>query len=213
MSTELWKPQDHVPNEVKQMLKEPSPNYVFMFLHIVELLKIQRRTGWVDYDISPCESISDHMYRMALISILIKDPNVNRQRCVRISLVHDLAEALVGDITPVADFCKEEKHRREWETIKYLCDTYIEPYNPAAAKEVMNDWLAYENVDCIEARYVKDIDKFEMFLQSFEYERRHKGSKNLESVFKATKNVKTEEVKSWVADLLVRRSKFFESLQ
>ena len=84
-------------------------------------------------------SISDHMYRMAILSMLTTDQSLdvsklvcfllllepkrtqasasilfpNRGRCVMMALVHDLAEAQVGDITPYENFTKEEKHRLE----------------------------------------------------------------------------------------------------
>ncbi|AET38006.1 HD domain-containing protein Ecym_2260 [Eremothecium cymbalariae DBVPG len=206
-----WNPEDHIPVEVKELLSEPSPNYVISFLHIIELLKIQRRTGWVDVGINPCESIGDHMYRMGVSSMLIKNPEVNRDKCVRIALVHDMAESLVGDITPLGGITKEEKHRREWETMQYLCEKVIRPYNPVAADEIMADFVAYEREDCLEARYVKDIDKFEMLVQCFEYERRHKFSKELEQFWSAVSSIKTEEVKSWVTDLQARRDLFMKS--
>jgi len=34
-------------------------------------------------------------------------------RCIRMALVHDLSESLVGDITPYDNVSKEEKSRRE----------------------------------------------------------------------------------------------------
>ena len=34
-------------------------------------------------------------------------------RCIRMALVHDLAESLVGDITPYDNVSKDEKFRRE----------------------------------------------------------------------------------------------------
>ncbi|AMD21309.1 HER030Wp [Eremothecium sinecaudum] len=213
MTSDIWMPEDHIPVEVRDMLSEPSPNYVIMFLNIVELLKVQRRTGWVDYDISPCESISDHMYRMSVTCMLLKDTSINKEKCVRIALVHDLAEALVGDITPFDAVTKEEKHRREWETIKYLCGNFISKYNEEAATEIKRDWLSYENLDCPEARYVKDIDKFEMLMQCFEYERRHKGEKKLDQFWSIVDAIQTTEVGAWVKDLYARRNSFFESLE
>ena len=41
------------------------------------------------------------MYRMSIISMLCPDPTVNRDHCVKMAIVHDMAESLVGDITPV----------------------------------------------------------------------------------------------------------------
>ncbi|CAI4037472.1 hypothetical protein SMKI_02G3490 [Saccharomyces mikatae IFO 1815] len=210
--TTEWKPEGQVPQYVKNELSKPHPNYILAFLNVVQQLKIQKRTGYLDLGITECESISDHMYRLSIITMLIKDPRVNRDKCVRIALVHDIAESLVGDITPVDPIGKEEKHRREWETIKYLCNVLIKPYNVIAAREIMDDWLAYENITSLEARYVKDIDKYEMLVQCFEYEREYKGMKNFEEFFGAVANIKTDEVKSWTNDLVKQRQNFFADL-
>lgn len=34
-------------------------------------------------------------------------------RCMKLALVHDLAECIVGDIAPADNISKAEKHRRE----------------------------------------------------------------------------------------------------
>lgn len=47
------------------------------------------------------ESIADHMYRMAIITMMCPDPTVKKDRCVKMAIIHDMAEALVGDITPL----------------------------------------------------------------------------------------------------------------
>ncbi len=41
------------------------------------------------------------------------DPVVNKDRLVKVCLVHDLAEAVVGDITPYDGVSKEEKRKLE----------------------------------------------------------------------------------------------------
>lgn len=38
---------------------------------------------------------------MSIISMLCPDPAVKRDHCVKMAIVHDMAESLVGDITPV----------------------------------------------------------------------------------------------------------------
>lgn len=87
---------------------------------------------------------TDHMYRMAMCSFLVTDPGIDRARCVtqfslksihkwwptftcvfpapqtcvgrlmKIAVVHDLAEALVGDIVPHdTRYTKEQKRAME----------------------------------------------------------------------------------------------------
>lgn len=212
-NAKLWDPRDHVPAQVKELLSKPSPHYMLAFLNVIQQLKIQKRTGWLDYNMTECESIADHMYRMSMMSMLITNPEVKRDKCVRIALVHDMAESIVGDITPVNPMGKEEKHRREWETIKYICNEIVEPINPKAAKEIMEDWLAYENIESLEARYVKDIDKYELLVQCFEYEKESNGKLNFQEFFCCYEWIKTEEVLNWANELIEMRNSYFQSLE
>ncbi|KAA8583167.1 hypothetical protein FQN60_015713 [Etheostoma spectabile] len=71
------------------------------------------RTGWVYRNVKKPESVSDHMYRMAMMSLTITDPTVDKDRCIKLALVHDMAECIVGDIAPSDNISKAEKHRRE----------------------------------------------------------------------------------------------------
>lgn len=204
-----WNPRDYLPEDVKQsMVNVHDP---LAFYQVISQLKIQKRTGWLDHGINQCESIADHMYRMSVMSMLIRDPQVNKDKCVRIALVHDMAESLVGDITPFDPVNKEEKHRREWDTIQFLCNEFVKNYNEDAAKEIMDDWLAYENVSSLEARYVKDIDKYEMLVQCFEYEKRLNDSSKLGQFWGAVSSVKTQEIQNWVQKLLKAREEFFQA--
>ncbi len=84
------------------------------------------------------------------------------------SIIHDLAEAVVGDIPPSAKMLKEEKHTLEkngmLQLMSFLGDT-------ESANEIYELWMEYENATTPEALFVKDVDKFEMILQAFEYEK------------------------------------------
>ena len=40
-------------------------------------------------------------------------PGFDQNRCVKLALIHDLAEAIVGDITPNDPVSKEEKNKME----------------------------------------------------------------------------------------------------
>ncbi|KAJ2043625.1 HD domain-containing protein 2, partial [Coemansia sp. RSA 2673] len=77
-----------------------SASSVIDFLSIVERLKRTKRTGWVNSGIKAPESIADHMHRMGIMAMLVDDRTLDQAKCVKMAIVHDLAEALVGDITP-----------------------------------------------------------------------------------------------------------------
>ena len=71
------------------------------------------------------ESISDHMYRMSVIAMLCPpEHKVDKDRCIKLAIVHDMAEALVGDITPPD---KIEKGRRHFPGITRVFKTDVKP--------------------------------------------------------------------------------------
>jgi putative hydrolase of HD superfamily len=98
---------------------------------------------------------------------LIEDPTIDKSRLVKMAIVHDLAEAIVGDFTPFDNISNEEKHRLELNAI----ETFVEQLNnTAGAIEIKDLWLEYEAASSQTAILCKDIDKFEMIMQAYEYE-------------------------------------------
>uniref|UniRef100_A0AAF6YKS7 5'-deoxynucleotidase HDDC2 n=1 Tax=Bos taurus TaxID=9913 RepID=A0AAF6YKS7_BOVIN len=124
------------------------------------------RTGWVYRNVQKPESVSDHMYRMAVMALVTKDEHLNKDRCVRLALVHDMAECIVGDIAPADNVPREEKHRREEEAMKQLTQLLPEDLQ----KELYELWEEYETQSSAEAKFVKQLDQCEMILQASEYE-------------------------------------------
>lgn len=215
MSASAWKPETAVPPKIKLLLETDTPvNSMLAFTQIVRLLKTQPRTGWVDRGIpvEKTESIADHMYRMSIIAMTVPSAKVSVDKCVKIALVHDIAEALVGDITPFGGVTKEEKHRREWETIEYLVEL-IKPYNSEFAHEMKELWLDYEEIRCLEARYVKDIDKFEMIQQAWDYEQEYGLKYDLAEFYDSRPAIKTPEIGELCDEVIRQRLKFISALK
>lgn len=215
LSENVWQPQDALPKHIKDLLTPGTQpvNYMFAFLQIIRSLKFQKRTGWLDHGIpaEATESIADHMYRMGVISMLVPK-EVDSNKCVKIAIVHDIAECLVGDITPYAGITKAEKHRRELATINYLSDL-IKPYNEEFSKEMLELWLDYEEIRNSEARYVKDIDKYEMIQTAWEYELQFGLKHNLDQFYTAREAIKTREIGDLCDALLEKRNKFIKELK
>ncbi|KAK8522950.1 hypothetical protein V6N12_056641 [Hibiscus sabdariffa] len=127
------------------------------FLTLCHSLKTTKRKGWINHGIKGPESIADHMYRMALMALIAGDlPGVNRERCIKIAIVHDIAEAIVGDITPSCGVPKEEKRRREQAALTEMCKILG---GGMRAEEIQQLWAEYENNASLEANLVKDFDK------------------------------------------------------
>ena len=77
-------------------------------------LKMISRQGWIDkLSLNNPESVADHTYSMAIMSMVISDlQNYNSEKILKMVLLHDLAESKTGDITPEQiDKDKKKKHR------------------------------------------------------------------------------------------------------
>ncbi|MED6157252.1 hypothetical protein PIB30_021754 [Stylosanthes scabra] len=182
----------------------PSASSAIDFLSICHRLKTTKRTGWVRRDVKNPESIADHMHRMGLMALIAPDaPGVDRNKCVKMAIVHDIAEAIVGDICPDDGIPKEEKSRREQEALDRMCDALG---GGSRAKEVADLWMEYEANSSPEAKLVKDLDKVEMILQALEYE--NEQGKDLDEFFQSTAGkFQTETGKAWAAEIVSRRKK------
>lgn len=88
------------------------------------------------------------------------------------AVVHDLAEALAGDITPHDGISNEDKHTLERDSLSTMLRELEGGGEElsSAAKEILGLWEEYEQGMSPEAIAVKDLDKFEMILQADEYE-------------------------------------------
>lgn len=183
-----------------------SPSNAIDFLTLCHSLKTTKRKGWINHGIKGPESIADHMYRMALMALIAGDlPGVNRERCIKIAIVHDIAEAIVGDITPSDGVPKEEKSRREQAALNEMCKVLG---GGMRADEIQELWAEYENNSSLEANLVKDFDKVELILQALEYENEH--GKELDEFFHSVAGkIQTEIGKSWAAEIHSRRSARF----
>uniref|UniRef100_A0A0W0F2I0 Putative HD domain-containing protein n=1 Tax=Moniliophthora roreri TaxID=221103 RepID=A0A0W0F2I0_MONRR len=123
-------------------------------------------------------------------------------------VVHDLAEAQVGDIAPHEGISKAEKHRMEEEAMHSFIHGML--HNTPAAQRIESLYKEYEAGETPEAQFVKDLDKFEMATQALEYERDH-GPRTLQPFFDsaALPKLRHPEVKGWGEDLLHERDGLF----
>lgn len=172
------------------------------FFHLIFKLKATKRTGWVRRGVKGPESIADHMYRMAMMAMVAKDSGIDTTHAMKVALAHDLAEAIVGDITPDDPVSKEEKYRREQEAMSEI-RTMLGGRNEAA-EEVQRLWQEYEDQKTAESHFVKDLDKLEMILQAMEYEQSQ--SMDLSEFFDSTRGrFLTETGKAWAQEIERRR--------
>lgn len=182
----------------------------FEYMKFIGNLKKVQRTGWVRHGVKHPESVAEHMYRMAMIAFALpSDSPLDRDKCMKIALVHDVAESIVGDITPSCGVSKTDKSKMEEDATHHIA-SFLPGHG---AQEVLQLWREYEYQSSPEAQFVKDLDKFEMIFQALEYEKAEKRT-DLDEFFVHTleKHKFTSDiVKGWADKVLSARGSVKDS--
>ncbi|MEO9295161.1 MAG: HD domain-containing protein [Nitrososphaera sp.] len=143
------------------MAKDLSP-----FLDAVLALKTVRRAGWVaKAGIKDAESVADHTFSMCAIGMALSDiMGLDTERAIRMILLHDLAESVVGDYMP-GQVAAEKKMQQESEAMKSIL-ACLPPKVRADYQKVWQEFLAGKSRT---ARFVHRLDRLEMALQARKY--------------------------------------------
>jgi putative hydrolase of HD superfamily len=160
------------------------------FIILAGRLKQTARTGWVDRGLPAerVESVADHSFRVALLAWLASaGTTLDCDRVLSLALVHDLAEAITGDITPydAAGASGDAESRQAFLNQRHIPTAERAAHKRAAEAAAIADmcrdlpaslqseiegiWSELKERATPEARFVKQADKLETYLQSLEY--------------------------------------------
>jgi putative hydrolase of HD superfamily len=143
------------------------------FARLIGKLKTTPRTGWVRRGVPRYESVADHSWRVATLSLLLvgRDDGMDASKCIQMALVHDLAECMVGDIAPDDNVSKDDKEKMEHDAMEKIALILGQSCpNNEARQLVLDLFQEYERRETKEARAVKDLDLLDMIIQADEYE-------------------------------------------
>jgi len=134
---------------------------VLDFLRAAEALKTQTRSGYTST--GRPESVADHTWRLCLMAVVLADqfPGIDFARLVRICVVHDLGEAIGGDVPAVDQRTDAPKTDRERADLLQL----LAPLPTRLRTDLAALWDEYEAAATPEARLAKALDKLETILQ------------------------------------------------
>jgi len=118
-------------------------------------LKDVLRQGWVNAGVESPESVAAHSWGMAILALKLCPSDLNLEHVLKLCLVHDLPEVIVGDLTPEDDVSTKSADER------------------AAMQQLAPEWVTlfdeYERQTSAEAIFVKSLDKLDMALQAEVY--------------------------------------------
>jgi len=139
---------------------------VIEFFKAANNLKWIERRGWVaKVGVKQPESVADHCYLTALMCMVFADlKNLNSSKVIKMALLHDLAESIVGDYMP-EEVSSEKKHKEENMAIKTILNRLPTRLRASYGKL----WHEYRKKSSKEAVLIHQIDKLEMALQASDY--------------------------------------------
>lgn len=130
------------------------------------------RTGWLLRGVRPCESIAEHSFGVALVTMLLVDAlraeggEVDGERALRMALVHDAPEACTGDIP------MPQKTPQLSAALEGLEASLARSLLPEAQAEL---WQEADQCRTLEARLVKAADKLQLMVKALVYGRYGRG--------------------------------------
>ncbi|HEX3721568.1 MAG TPA: HD domain-containing protein [Nitrolancea sp.] len=157
-------------------------------LRLAGRLKRLPRQGWLLLGVDSPESVADHSYRVALMTLLMAqdNPEVRMERALVLALCHDLPEALAGDATPFDEPLRDGEvdatqlflsrpaysaaaDRAKRHAEEQALDEMTTELPQTLRQFIVDAWNEYEAGVTSEAQLVRQIDKLEAWLQANEY--------------------------------------------
>ena len=172
------------------------------FLRKAERLKDTLRSAYTAS--GRTESVAEHTWRLTLLAITFADqlPDVDLLKLLKICILHDLGEAVHGDIPAPMQASTADKAENERNDFLSL----VEPLPDDLNTEFVALWDEYENGASPEARTAKALDKLETILQhlqglnpedfdydfNLEYGKEHTNKVPVASMIRSLLDVETE---------------------
>ena len=136
------------------------------FLRAAEALKVNTRSAWTSGGRQ--ESVAEHTWRLCLMAMVLAPsvPDVDFARLVRICIVHDLGEAIGGDV-PAPEQARRKSSGEAHKAADERRDLVqlVAPLPAELRDEIIALWDEYEAAATPEARLAKALDKLETILQ------------------------------------------------
>lgn len=134
---------------------------VLEFLRAAEKLKSTHRSAWTSA--GQPESVAEHTWRLCLMALVLQDafPGVDFARLVKMCIIHDLGEAIGGDIPAIHQIPGQSKAGQERADLLQL----LQPLPQHLQTEITGLWDEYEAAASPEAKLAKALDKLETIMQ------------------------------------------------
>lgn len=179
--------------------QEEKLNDAMRFYLLATQLKYKIRSGWDEthWNISKerIESIAEHVYGTCILALSIDSEfgtNLDINKVVKMLIIHEIGEVIIGDITPFDNITPEEKMRIEHEGMEKVIGNLIKK------EEYFSLLIEFDAKETKEAIFAHHCDKLEADIQAKVYQ--DMGCQN--PLDKQENNVvfKNPKVRQWVKE-------------
>ena len=188
--------------DVQQQGLELNPkavNDVVTFMSEANNIKQLDRKGWLDVGVKRPESVAAHSWSTAMLAMLLTPKDLDVNKTIKYAMLHDLAEAHVGDITPLDGISDEECTKLEANAMDKLCKDF---------PHLKTLWQEYEFGRTPEAKFCKQLDRLDMGIQAMLYSKK---KHNTTEFIERCKQTVTHPVLKPVLDEVIRRTNIQKS--
>ena len=160
-------------NYIKQTKKSQEKRLydAMRFYLLATQLKYKIRSGWDEthWNVSKerLESMAEHVYGTCILALSIDsefETNLDINKVVKMLVIHELGEVVIGDITPFDNITPEEKMEKEHEAIKEVLGDLIKK------DEFYSLLLEFDDKKTKEAVFAHHCDKLEADIQAKVYQ-------------------------------------------
>ena len=141
------------------------------FYLLATQLKYKIRSGWDEkhWNVSKdrIESVAEHVYGTCILAIALASEfecHIDLNKVIKMLVVHELGEVIIGDITPFDNVSKEEKLRREHEAIIRVIGDLVKK------DELIELLYEFDERKTKESIFAYHCDKLEADIQSKVYQ-------------------------------------------
>lgn len=179
------------------------------FFHLAGKLKEEKRRGWLDRGVKNAESVSDHSFRLALMTLVFsKRQGLDVNKAVKMALVHDLPEAICGDVaTKIKEELQKMPNKEKKAKERAALEQIVSQVPKELGKDIRELWEEFEAKETKEAGLVYELDRLEAIFQAIEYEKNGNFEVGLQEFYDyADARLENEELRT-VFDLLMKERK------
>ena len=155
--------------DVLKLIPEEFFDIFQLYFQFNQLKRIYRK-GWLKHNIShqACESDADHSLGVAFLGLILANkyaPSLNQEKLLKMAVLHELGEIIIGDVTPDEETDYSLRKTRERNAVKEILGNF------PGTDEMLALLDEFENKTSPEGQFMKEIDSLEMALQAIVYEK------------------------------------------